>query len=105
MGGQHDGADAHRQLADDIRELRREMREGLGEVLDEQRKTNGHVATVWRELYGDPARHEPGLKAEHQEIREVVLDARAVVRALKWAVPLTPLLMGVGAGTAVYLLG
>lgn len=81
----------------------------LDQVLVQARQTNGRlskvegeVSTMQRVLKGEPdIAEDRGLIAEHKEIRAIVLDSRAVIRAVKWAGPLlalgTPIMAAVGA--------
>lgn len=51
-------------------------------------RTNGRVTRVEEEVFGDPAHGTPGLIADMRQIKSAVYDARAVARAMKWALPL-----------------
>lgn len=81
------------------------MRQGFEEVKRRQDRTNGSVGTLWSDVYGAWDRGHPGIKGEIDEVKEVVRDAQAIIRAAKVLVLVVPMLAGLGAFVGLLVLG
>lgn len=80
----------------DLQRLERKIDQTLAQTT----LTNGRVTALERTVYGSQTHNEPGMRADLREIRQIVMDARAVLRFGKWAVVATPILAFAGAAFA-----
>lgn len=73
---------------DDLAASIADLRVTVDRILVQTTITNGRVGRLDEEVFGHDGHHVPGLKADLDEIRSIVLDGRAVIRAVKWSLPI-----------------
>lgn len=71
--------------ADDISNQLDSMNVTLERVLTQTTATNGRVAHLEHAVFGDPPHKVDGLMEQVAELREFVLDGKAVLTFVKWA--------------------
>lgn len=64
-----------------------EIQATLVRIEEQTTATNGRVGRLEEDVYGDVEHGTRGLRREFAEIKSIVLDARAVIRVVKWVLP------------------